>query len=75
MKYKLLLLAFLSCTVYANVCPKTKVNALNGSKLNKHDEEMLKKAKKRCGKIYKDMPCLKQFNKIEDNRYTALCGK
>lgn len=42
---------------------------------SKQDEEALKRAGKRCEQVYKDAPCLKKFYKIEENRYSALCGR
>lgn len=75
MKYKLLLLLIFSCISYANNCPKTKVKTLDGSKLNRHDKEVLKRAKKRCSDIYADSPCLKKFEKVKENAYHAICGK
>ncbi|NDC23336.1 MAG: hypothetical protein EBZ49_04320 [Proteobacteria bacterium] len=40
-----------------------------------HDQKALKRAQGRCRIIYSDAPCLKRFDKLEDLRYTALCGK
>ena len=40
-----------------------------------HDEEVLNRAKTRCGEIWKDAVCLKKFVKIETGRYMAGCGK
>jgi hypothetical protein len=39
-----------------------------------HDEKALIRASERCGEIYPDAPCLKKFYKLDENRYSALCG-
>ncbi|NBO99773.1 MAG: hypothetical protein EBU90_06555 [Proteobacteria bacterium] len=41
---------------------------------NANDQKALERASKRCEQVYKDAPCLKKFYKIEENRYSALCG-
>lgn len=43
---------------------------------NAHDDEMTKLAQKRCGEIFKDRsPCLKEFVKIGERDYRAICGE
>lgn len=75
MKCNLLILLTFSSISFANSCPKTKINLLNGSDWTKHDESVLNKAKKRCRYIYSDSPCLKTFEKVKENTYHAICGK
>ena len=38
------------------------------------DEKALIRANVRCGEIYPEAPCLKKFYKLDENRYSALCG-
>jgi len=38
------------------------------------DEKALTRASVRCGEIYPEAPCLKKFYKLDENRYSALCG-
>lgn len=75
MKYKLLILLIFSLNVFANSCPKTEVKVFDNVKWTKHDDEVLKRAKTRCPSIYKDLPCLKKFEKVKNNTYHAICGK
>jgi hypothetical protein len=75
MRYLFLLFFLIYSYSYAGSCPVTKNVTLDRVKWNEHDQEVMEKAKGRCKVLYKDLPCLKKFKKIEDNRYFALCGK
>lgn len=56
-------------------CPQTKM--INRSKLPwvEYDRKEMKYAKKRCGEIYSDSPCLKEFYKLGFQDYYASCGE
>ena len=58
----------------AGSCPQTKM--LNTSKYgwNDYDMDMLKQAKKRCGELYPDAPCVKLFKKYDKLSYSVICG-
>lgn len=64
---------FLFSLVVAAACPDTKVINLT-KEWNSIDERSLKFAKSRCAEIYDDSPCLKVFEKREENLYRATCG-
>ena len=54
-------------------CPNPKV--INKTKTwVKLDEQTFNRAKKRCGEIYPEAPCLKTFIKKEERAYQAICG-
>lgn len=56
-----------------NHCPVTTI--INHTKSwTKDDQRVLNRAKDRCGVVYPGSPCLKRFDKLAENRYTALCG-
>ncbi len=42
---------------------------------NKFDKQTLKRATKRCGKLYKTSPCVKYFIKMDKIDYRVVCGK
>jgi hypothetical protein len=46
----------------------------SSSKITKVDTINLNHARKRCGELYPDSPCLTKFTKVEDNVYRATCG-
>lgn len=54
-------------------CPATKI-VNPGGFWDDQDEQALSVAKKRCGQIYQNSPCLTTFKKIEEGVYTAICG-
>ena len=57
----------------ALTCPKTIV--INKAIIwDQSDTQMLDTAKKRCGEIYPDAPCLKKFIKKDEDSYWAICG-
>ena len=41
---------------------------------NDFDYQTLNNAKKRCGEIYPDAPCVKKFYKRPEQSYWAICG-
>ena len=56
-------------------CPDvTRVNRTNFP-WNDYDKEIEQTCKKRCGEIYPDAPCLKQFIKYGKQDYDCICGK
>jgi hypothetical protein len=56
-------------------CPDTKMINNSGLPWNKYDYSVLQSAKKRCGEIYPDAPCVKKFYKKEETNYWVICGK
>ena len=55
-------------------CPITIV-VNHTEKWTNGDQRALNRARNRCVMIYLDAPCLKQFDKLGELRYTAKCGK
>lgn len=56
-------------------CPETKLIGFDAP-LTKQETESLNTAKKRCGEIYREEgPCLKSFEKMEDQVFRAICGR
>lgn len=45
-----------------------------GPKLTTTDTEVLNSAKKRCGELYPDSPCLKTLIKKKEGLYNAICA-
>lgn len=39
------------------------------------DRQALKTALEGCGRIYKDAPCVKRFEKTPEGQYRVICGK
>lgn len=68
------MIAFLLSVALAATCPETKLIGFNGP-LNEDDTAALNSAKKRCGEIYPESPCLKTFEKRGELNYRAICGK
>lgn len=56
-------------------CPETKMQNVSGFPWNDYDQEMLAQAKKRCGEIYKEAPCVKLFRKWGKQDYSVVCGR
>lgn len=55
------------------LCPPTKI--INRTpKWTVQDQKHKNIAKKRCGEKYILSPCLKYFEKREENVYRAICG-
>jgi hypothetical protein len=55
-------------------CPQVKV-VNRTSVWSSEDDRMLEFNKTRCVVSYENYPCLKVFDKREENTYRALCGK
>ncbi len=60
-------------TVLATSCPPTKLIGFDVP-LTDQETESLLHAKKRCAEIYPDSPCLKSFEKREEQVFWAICG-
>ena len=56
-------------------CAEPRIENTSGLKWNEVDQEMLDTAKKRCGVIYPDSPCVKMFRKYDFQSYSVICGK
>lgn len=56
-------------------CPDTKIQNVSGLPWNQHDQETLDGAKKRCGELYPDSPCVKLFRKYAFQSYSVICGE
>ena len=55
-------------------CPKTVIVNATNLKWNKYDDQALSDAKKRCGELYPDAPCVKLFRKFNFQSYSVICG-
>jgi hypothetical protein len=55
-------------------CPKTEMVNVTKYGWNKHDAETLEYAKRRCGEVYEDAPCVKLFRKWGKQDYSVICG-
>jgi hypothetical protein len=55
-------------------CPVTKMQNTSGYSWNNYDRSELKYARKRCGEIWPDSPCLKLFKKYDKKQYSCICG-
>jgi hypothetical protein len=55
-------------------CPATKLIGFDAP-LTQDEMTSLVHAQKRCGEIYPDSPCLKSFEKREEQVFWAICGK
>jgi len=60
--------------IILGICAEPKIINKTDS-WNSSDKQMLEFSKVRCEQIYTDATCLKEFSKIEENVYWALCGK
>lgn len=67
------IIAFCAGVPTQSQCPKVVVNN-HTKKWTRNDQKVLDKANLRCKEIYPDAPCLKRFDKLDENRYTAVCG-
>lgn len=56
-------------------CPITVLQNTSGYPWNRYDRKEMEYAKKRCGEIYLDAPCLKFWKKWGKQDYSAICGK
>lgn len=69
----LLLVLFACESSRSETCPETKVvNRTN--EWNETDQRSLGFAHERCEAHFPDSPCLKTFEKREENVYRATCG-
>lgn len=60
----------------AKSCPKTILKGWdNESEMTIPDRSAYARAKKHCGQLYKQSPCLKVFEKVSFQNYYAICGK
>lgn len=55
-------------------CPQTKLIGFD-KPITAQENESLQYASKRCRVIYSDSPCLKSFEKREEQVFWAICGK
>lgn len=55
-------------------CPEVKMQNVSGHPWNGYDKEILQQAKKRCGELYSDSPCVKLFRKWGKQDYSVICG-
>jgi hypothetical protein len=56
-------------------CPATKLQNTSLYPWDKEDKKYLATAKRRCGQLYPDSPCLKLFKKFDELSYIAICGE
>lgn len=56
------------------MCPPIKVTN-HTNFWDSMDQKNLEVAIVRCGKIYNDSPCVKQFFKMEKQVYRVICGR
>jgi len=54
-------------------CPETKLIGFDAP-LTRQEQANLRQAKKRCAELYSESPCLKSFEKREENVFRAICG-
>jgi hypothetical protein len=59
--------------IVALSCPETKLIGFDAP-LTEQEIESLNHAKKRCAEIYPESPCLKSFEKREEQVFWAICG-
>jgi hypothetical protein len=55
-------------------CPATVIDNRT-NEWNRQDQQTLDNAKKHCGELYPDAPCLKMFRKKDSTTYNAVCGE
>lgn len=58
-----------------NSCPETKIINKTNVPINERDNQALSTCKKHCSVYYKDAPCLKVFEKHQEQGYHCICGK
>lgn len=69
-----LLLALLALPACLSSCPFPEI-VNNGADWTQKDLDTLQTARRRCGEIWPDAPCLKRFEKTKEGQYRAVCGK
>lgn len=55
------------------ICPETKIQNRT-QEWNDQDKQALTTAKRRCGEMYPEAPCVKMFRKADEGIYSAICG-
>ncbi len=58
-----------------SACPVTKIVNKTVYPLNNHDRDIMKTCQKRCVVHFPDSPCLKLFEKVDEQGYHCICGK
>lgn len=56
-------------------CPTTTIQNTSGYPWNDYDTSILNQARKRCGEIYNDSPCIKLFKKWGKQDYSVICSE
>lgn len=56
-------------------CPEIKMINKTDKPWNDFDYQHLEIAKKRCGEIYPNSVCVKQFIKRTESDFSVICGK
>lgn len=56
------------------ICPEPLVLNKTGTWVEL-DAKTFSRAKIRCGELFRDAPCLKVFEKVQDRLYRATCSK
>ncbi len=60
-------------TAVLTVCSPTKI--LSEKPLDDYDKKTLEHARKRCGELYPNSPCVKVFIVYKPRTYGVVCGK
>ena len=55
-------------------CPNPKMQNVTKFAWNDFDKSILEQARKRCGELYPDAPCVKLFRKYGKQDYSVICG-
>ncbi len=61
-------------TLFSLSCSKTIIVNTTKYPWNSFDQKTLNQAKKRCGEIYPNAPCVKWFKKYGSIDYSIICG-
>lgn len=62
-------------TIATLACAAPQIVNTSGFAWNAYDDEMLAKAKVRCGELYTDARCVRWFKKWGQRDYSVICGK
>jgi hypothetical protein len=73
MIFVLISVTTVQCAGRPTQCPAVEIKNRT-TRWGSDDEKVLKRAQTRCKEIWSDSPCLKTFDKLDENRYTASCG-
>jgi len=57
----------------SGICPETRLIGFNTTPTIQEVKD-LNQAKKRCNELYPDAPCLKSFEKREEQVFWAICS-